>query len=50
MTYIELFNEYLESKEFENEINNLKEKEKEKLSYIKNYIIEAYNFIKFFSK
>ena len=49
MTYTELFNEYLESKEFENEINNLKEKEKEKLSYIKNYIIKAYNFINFFS-
>ena len=50
MTYTELFNEYLESKEFENEINNLKEKEKEKLSYIKNYIIRAYNFFNFFIK
>ena len=50
MTYIELFNEYFKSKEFENEINNLKEKDKEKLSYIKNYIIKTYNFIKFFSK
>ena len=50
MTYTELFNQYLESKEFENEINNLKEKEKEKLSYIKNYIIKAYNFINYFSK
>ncbi len=49
MTYIELFNEYLESKEFENEIDSLK-KEKENLSYIKNYIIKANNFFNFFSK
>jgi len=46
MTYFELFNEYFKSKEFENEIAGLI-KEKEKLQYIKKYIITASNFINF---
>ena len=46
MTYFELFNEYFKSKEFEKEIAGLI-KEKEKLQYIKKYIITASNFINF---
>lgn len=44
-TFIELFDEYLNSKQFEEEIDNLKNIGKEKLEYIKNYIIKAINFI-----
>ena len=48
MTYFELYKEYFKSKEFENEIAGLIEK-KEKLIYIKKFIIIASNFINFFS-
>ena len=40
-TFIELFDEYLNSKQFEEEIDNLRNNNKEKLEYIKNYIIKA---------
>ena len=48
MTYSQLYKEYLESKEFEMEIANLTKIET--LKYIKNYIVKANNFFKFFSK
>ena len=48
MTVTSLFNEYLESKEFEENIIKLKEKEDDE--YIKDYIIKAYDFIKYFSQ
>ena len=60
MTFEELYKEYLESKEFEDEISNLKESlrynkeknifESENSDYIKEYIIKAYDFINFFTK
>jgi hypothetical protein len=43
MTFKSLFNEYLYSKEFEEEILKLKSQESSK--YVKDYIIYAYNFI-----
>jgi hypothetical protein len=43
-TFIELFDEYLNSKQFEEEIDILKNNNKEKLEYIKNYIIKAIIF------
>jgi len=46
MTYSQLYNEYLESVEFEKEIANLTKKET--LKYTKNYILKANNFINFF--
>ena len=48
MTYSQLYKEYFESKEFEIEIASLTKIEN--LKYIKNYIVKANNFIKFFSK
>ena len=48
MTYSQLYNEYLESVEFEKEIANLTKKET--LKYTKNYILKANNFINFFHK
>ena len=52
--------EYLESKEFEDEIENLKNEKKfnkkkgiyevESSNYIKDYIIKAYNLINYFSE
>lgn len=45
-TYIELFNEYLESKEFITEIGDLKKREGD--IYIKKYIEKAQNFINYF--
>ena len=50
MTFRELFKEYLESKEFEEDILKLKNKDKEDEEYIKDYIILAYNYIEYFSK
>ena len=47
MKYYQIFDEYLRSEEFENEIANLK-KEKEKEEYINDYIKLACNFINFF--
>ena len=49
MTLTELFNEYLESNEFEKNIFRLKFEEKEENLYIKEYIIKALDFIKDFS-
>lgn len=46
MTYSQLYNEYLESVEFEKEIANLTKKET--LKYTKNYILKAINFINYF--
>ena len=46
MKYSEIFNEYLESKEFGLEISTLKE-EKESEKYIKDYIIKAKNLLNF---
>ena len=48
MKYYEIYNEYLESKEFELEISTLK-KENENDNYIKKYIIKARNLILYFS-
>ena len=50
MTYSQLFNEYLESKEFEMVIDYLRKEKKENEEYINNYIIKAYNFLNYFSK
>ena len=49
MTFEKMFKEYLESKEFEEDILELKKK-KEKPEYIKNYIVIAYTFIEYFSE
>ena len=49
MTFTELFNEYLESNEFEKNIFQLKFEEKEEDLYIKEYIINAFDFINIFS-
>ena len=46
--YSELFEEYINSKEFEDEIERLKEKKMED-DYIKIYINLAKHFIEFFS-
>ena len=48
MTISEIFIEYLESKEFENEITNLKQKN-ENNKYIIEYIIKATNLLDFFT-
>ena len=49
-TFSDLFNEYLNSNEFEKDIFALKNEEGEDSEYIKEYIIKAYDFIKDFSK
>ena len=46
MKYYEVFNEYLNSKEFEKEILKLKKKEDD--IYIKKYITIAINLVDFF--
>ena len=46
MKYHEIYEEYLNSKEFENEISKLREKESEQ--YINKYIIKAISLIEFF--
>ena len=48
MTFIDLFKEYLESKEFDEDILKLKEEEDDE--YVKDYIIKAFDFIKYFSQ
>ena len=48
MKYYQIFNEYLNSKEFEIEIESLKQ-EKENDKYIRDYIIKANNLNNFFS-
>ena len=48
MTFEKMFKEYLESKEFEEDILELKKIEKPQ--YIKEFIIKAYNFIEYFSE
>ena len=45
--YKDIFEAYINSKEFDNEINRLKMKDMTD-SYIKNYIYLSKNFIKFF--
>ena len=50
MKFQEIFNEYLESEEFEKEINRLKGTKGIKDEYIKKYVILAYHLIEFFSK
>lgn len=58
MTFSKLFNEYLESKEFEEDIIKLKIIENNKINdkpefikeYIDDYIIKAYDFINYFLK
>ena len=47
-TFKELFNEYLESKGFDDHIYKLKLNESQ--AYVKNYIINAFNFINYYSK
>ena len=49
MTFKQIFNEYLKSDEFEREIEKLREEQNSE-KYIKDYIIKAYNFIRYFSK
>ena len=48
MKYYQIYNEYLNSKEFETSIRTLNEK-KENTKYIKNYIFLANDFNKFYS-
>ena len=48
MKYSQVFNEYLISKEFEFEISTLLQ-QRENDKYIKNYIIEARNFLNYYS-
>ena len=48
MKYSQIFNEYLESKEFGLEISTLKQ-EKENDNYIKVYIVKARNLLNFFN-
>ena len=50
MTYSQLYNEYLDSKEFEMVIDYLRKKKKENDEYINNYIIKAHNFLNYFLK
>ena len=50
MKFSDLFNEYLKSKEFEDDILKLKKEDKESQEYINDYIIKAINYIKYFSK
>ncbi len=50
MTYRQLYNEYLDSKEFEMVIDYLRKNKKEDDEYINNYIIKAYNFLNYFLK
>ena len=54
MKYYEIYNEYLNSKEFEEDINKLKKKENKKAhsgneDYIKQYINLALNLNDFFT-
>ena len=49
MKFYQIFNEYLRSKEFENEITSLK-LQKEDDKYIRKYIIKAGSFIEFYSQ
>ena len=48
MTYENIFEEYLNSKEFENDISDLMEIEQKE--YVKNYIIKAINYISYYNK
>ena len=49
MTFSDLYNEYLKSKEFEEDIMKLKSEENENEEYINDYIIKANEYIKYFS-
>ena len=50
MKFSYLFNEYLKSKEFEDDILKLKKENKESQEYINEYLLNAINYIKYFSK
>lgn len=50
MKFSDLFNEYLKSKEFEDDIAKLKNEDNESQEYIEEYIIKASNYIRYFSK
>ena len=45
MKFSQLFSEYLKSKDYQKEIANLKEEDKEEDEYIKNYIIISNNLL-----
>ena len=47
-TIVQIFKEYLGSKEFENDITSLKEKKNENNKYIIEYIIKANNLLNYF--
>ena len=49
MTFSDLYNEYLKSKEFEEDIMKLKNEEDENEKYINDYIVKANDYIKYFS-
>lgn len=46
--YVDILQEYFLSEEFEESIEKLKEEDKEDEDYIKEYIIKAKNYVKFF--
>lgn len=48
MKFSDLFNEYLKSKEFEDDIAKLKNEDNESQEYIEEYIIKASNYIRYF--
>ena len=50
MTFSDLFKEYLNSKEFEEDILKLIREKKEGQDYINNYIIKANDYVDYFSK
>ena len=50
MKFFEIFEEYLSSKEFEEDIYKLKKDDKEDQDYINDYIIKANEFINYFSQ
>ena len=49
MTFSDLYNEYLKSKEFQEDILKSKKEEKESEEYINDYIVKANDYIKYFS-
>ena len=49
MTFSDLYNEYLKSKEFQEDILKSKKEEKESEDYINDYIVKANDYIKYFS-
>jgi hypothetical protein len=49
MTFSDLYNEYLKSKEFEEDIMKLKNEDDENEKYINDYIVKANDYIKYFA-